>query len=391
MKSRQIITHCLVGFLCVAAAWRWAVPVPPPGVSLERLLPTAAGFRRISLDPPMWAGETDGRVEGYVILSTANGYGGPMVVSSLVDPQGKILGVEIVSHKDTAAFIRMLENQYFMERFKGIELPRAELPLDMDGISGATYSSRGVTEAVHSGARILLKTRFNLDIPRVEKSFQWGGRETAILILVGIAALGIWSRKWKWRWMTWAGGLVFLGFIHNTPLSVSGVISLALGFFPDIHTSLGWYLMVPGVLIACLVLGKNHYCQWLCPFGAFQEFTARMGGGKWCCSKKLNTALSRIKYGVTFAVVLAGILLVNPGMAGFEPFAPLFALQGAGIQWYILPAVVFASFFIHRFWCRYFCPVGVILGLVARYGVKIRKTCPKSWASGVHIMEKQGD
>ncbi len=44
----------------------------------------------------------------------------------------------------------------------------------------------------------------------------------------------------------------------------------------------------------------------------------------------------------------------------------MFSLTGAGIQWYILPLSLVGSFFVLNFWCRLFCPVGLVLNDMVR-------------------------
>ncbi|MCG8564039.1 MAG: 4Fe-4S binding protein, partial [Desulfobacterales bacterium] len=256
-------------------------------------------------------------------------------------------------------------------------------------ISGATYSSRGVSSGVSSAGRAISSHVFDLPVSGEEKNIQWGWMDAVVGLLMALVLVGHWKKYKKLRWLTLAGSLIFIGFYYSVPLSFSGVVALCLGYFPDIHQSLVWYLMVPGVLGLCFILGRNLYCYWICPFGAFQELTAGLGGGKWRCRKSLDKPLGRLKYILTAACLLAGLILANPGGVGYEPFAPFFALQGEGIQWFILPVVVFASFFIPRFWCRYFCPVGVVLKVVAGYGRWIRRHRP--WCAGTGKTKIQGE
>ena len=66
-------------------------------------------------------------------------------------------------------------------------------------------------------------------------------------------------------------------------------------------------------------------------------------------------------------------LTSNPGLGTFEPFATLFSLKGAGIQWYMVSVAIIGSFFIPRFWCRFFCPVGLCLNQAGKVKTGFRK------------------
>lgn len=123
-----------------------------------------------------------------------------------------------------------------------------------------------------------------------------------------------------------------------------------------------------------MVFGKNLYCYWLCPFGALQEFLHRISG----ISIKFHPAI--LKYGRHLAPSLAWLSLMiifisrNPAMGSYEPFAAIFSFEGIGIIWYILPVILFSSFFIRRFWCRFFCPVGAALDTGCRTRNRLVKT-----------------
>jgi polyferredoxin len=56
----------------------------------------------------------------------------------------------------------------------------------------------------------------------------------------------------------------------------------------------------------------------------------------------------------------------NPALAGFEPFATLFALRGSAVQWYLVTAAVLSSLVTPRLWCRFLCPVEGSLNMLAK-------------------------
>ena len=74
-------------------------------------------------------------------------------------------------------------------------------------------------------------------------------------------------------------------------------------------------------------------------------------------------------------------LSAHPSMGSYEPFSKMFSLTGTGVQWYILPMSLIGSFFVLNFWCRLFCPVGMILNdtVRARRSVlgRVRKSAAK--------------
>jgi polyferredoxin len=67
---------------------------------------------------------------------------------------------------------------------------------------------------------------------------------------------------------------------------------------------------------------------------------------------------------------MIGLVTVNPSAGAYEPFSMIFSLQGDGIQWFIMPAVIVGCFFIPDMFCRFFCPAGEMLTLL----VNLRNT-----------------
>jgi polyferredoxin len=191
--------------------------------------------------------------------------------------------------------------------------------------------------------------------------FKFGSKEIAVIALVILAVIGVASKQRKLRWIALIGSLVFIGFQYNTSISLANIAALLMGNFPPIRENLVWYILLIGIPIITFILGKNVYCFWLCPFGALQEITAKVGGGKFkCCNKAIETKAAKLRYILIYLALIGAFLTKTPSFAGYEPFATLFGRQGFGIQWLILPVVFFSSFFISRFWCRFFCP-GLIL------------------------------
>ena len=63
----------------------------------------------------------------------------------------------------------------------------------------------------------------------------------------------------------------------------------------------------------------------------------------------------------------------NPALGTYEPFAVLFSLKGLGIQWYLVSVAIIGAFMIPRFWCRFFCPVGLCLDATAKLGRRLAR------------------
>jgi len=102
-----------------------------------------------------------GRKEGALTSSAfsvtaTEGYGGNIVVMVGVDTDGKVTGIEILSHMETPGLGDKITQAWFKEQFKGKSLESADWRVKKDGgefdqITGATISPRAVVSAVRDG------------------------------------------------------------------------------------------------------------------------------------------------------------------------------------------------------------------------------------------------
>ena len=346
---------------------------------LNQALPQAEEFSKISSNPLVFKGLKEnktGKVEqiGYVVVAEANGYGGPITIITGVNLQGEIVKAVIAGHKDTPIFIQMIRSHDFLDEFSGKKISSTfSLDEDIDRVSGATMSSVGITEAVSKGSHLVAKNYFDMEVPEKVRQVKFGFKETVIVILLIMMLVGVKLKLTKLRWITLLGGFIFIGFQFNMAVSLGNIAGILMGYFPPVQEYFFWYLWFLGVPLMIFVLGKNVYCYWLCPFGALQEISAKIGGGKFHCNKDMEKKAKMIKYGLAYLALLLALILKAPGLAAYEPFATLFALNAHGVQWFILPIVVFSTLFIARFWCYYFCPVGVAIEI----SLKIRSFLKK--------------
>ncbi len=334
---------------------------------MNQVFPEAQSFQKIASSPVIYEGITkdqNGKEEkiGYVVIEQAVAYGGPIKMVTGIDLQGKIVGTVIAAHKDTPSFIDKVIEQKYLEKFIGKDITDPlSIDKDIDRISGATFSSRGIAKAISQGSHAVARGEFGLDVKDEVEPFKFGAKEIAVIALIILAVIGVAFKQRKLRWIALIGSLVFIGFQYNTSISLANIAALLMGNFPPIRENLVWYILLIGIPVITLILGKNVYCFWLCPFGALQEITAKVGGGKFkCCNKRIEAKAAKIRYILIYLALIGAFLTKTPSFAGYEPFATLFGRQGFGIQWLILPVVIFSSFFISRFWCRFFCP-GLIL------------------------------
>jgi polyferredoxin len=144
-----------------------------------------------------------------------------------------------------------------------------------------------------------------------------------------------------------------------------------------------------GILLAVAAISGSLVCGWACPFGFLQDGLAKIPTPK----VRLPGWVGHFRY-----VVLVGLVLALPMILGFKGVAydeqaisicrlcPAGALEAgvpysvqsvmAGEGWLmsgfktgILVLFIGAALFVHRPWCRIFCPLGGLLALFNRFSL----------------------
>jgi NosR/NirI family transcriptional regulator, nitrous oxide reductase regulator len=149
-------------------------------------------------------------------------------------------------------------------------------------------------------------------------TIQFGVPELALLLLFAAAYAGHRVRNGAWkrrvRWGTLLAGMVVLGFIYTAPLTITMIISLLSGYWPDWHNNLYWYLLLGGILFVTTVDAKNPYCYWFCPFGAVAGMSGQaVSGARPTGHSTLARGLQWVQRGLAVIAIGLGLALRRPG------------------------------------------------------------------------------
>ena len=219
----------------------------------------------------------------------------------------------------------------------------------------------------------------------------WQARRLDLLILaLGLAVLALAlsrprklsSNARRFHWFRGAYLLFTIGFIgyyaqaQLSIVNLAGVIQ-ALASGPSLAFLLHDPLTVAlwaFVLVSLLLWGRGTFCGWLCPFGALQEFTGKLA--RLCrlpqvtLSRAMDARLKRLKY-VALALILASAAtgFAVDTLLELEPFKTAITLNFVRAWPYAAYALALlvASAFVHKFFCRYLCPLGASLALLGRF------------------------
>lgn len=309
-------------------------------------------------------------IVGYAAVGKAQGYAGPIEMLVGIDPAGNITGVKIVKQRETPGFFRLILSEGFPDQFVTHTFQDPlQINDDLDAVSGATFSAEGIAASIRQAVRLIAQQGLGSPLPLESRPIKFGIPE---LTLIGLYTAGYFGHKlrsstWKKRvrWGTMLTGLIVLGFIYTAPLTIAQVISLLSGFWPDWHNNLYWYILIGGIIFVTTVDAKNPYCNWFCPFGAFQECLAQITNAKLYRPRKWSEVLTWLQRGLAFTAVLLGLVLRRPGVAGYEPFATLFDQRGTAVEAIFLLIIVLASLLTYRPFCNYLCPLDPVYDFIA--------------------------
>ena len=192
--------------------------------------------------------------------------------------------------------------------------------------------------------------------------------ETSLCPFVTILALICFfnpKKSKKLRIITLSLSILILGFWTNS------LLSLAL-FYNWLTNGISLTMQVAVIVIAAvsiilpLFTKKSFYCQYLCPFGAVQEFAGMIPVKKITISSKIYNAFAIIRRLILLALLVLLASGVGLDLSMTEPFS-IFSYQTIIFEVALLTAIiVVASIFIKKPWCNYLCPTGTLLKSISR-------------------------
>jgi len=333
----------------------------------------------------------ESRLVGYCfdtaqVVPQVRGFGDPIHILVGVDLDGTVVGMAIADHHETPAYAESLREPWFAQQFVGRRVGDAfQIGQDLNGISGATITSRAVARDVREGlaamAGLFPEGAAKRSEPPEADRDGWL-KVSLLVVLMALCLVAFWRRKRALRPVSLVLGLALVGFYLNGSLSVVHIVNVLSLRFPSFSDHLMWYLVLLFGVATALFLGRL-YCGWICPFGALQELFKKIVPYRVRPSPIVHRRASQLRKVLLWLVVCLVFIGGSQGVLRYEPFATAFGLRGTALMWAILAVVLLASLVIDRFWCRYFCAVGATLHLLGKLGLrKGRSSSP----SGEQIM-----
>lgn len=291
------------------------------------------------------------------------GYNSTTPLTIFLDENDRISEVEICENRETRGYLNKVINSGYLDLWDGLT-PKEAATYNVDAVSGCTFTSIAVAQSLQIRMQDLSKEKGKIAIDR-----KLLARQICIVLVTILAAICFFNpNKTKiLRYVTLLLSIAILGFWTNS------LLSLAL-FYNWMTNGISLAIQLPLLIIAVLAIllplftKKSFYCQYLCPFGAAQEFVGVIGQKAKGKGQKTSSVKSKVfNFFVFFRKVILLVLLlivalgVGLDLSVVEPF-PIFNYQSIGFGVAIFAAVIIvASVFIKKPWCNYLCPTGTLL------------------------------
>jgi polyferredoxin len=208
--------------------------------------------------------------------------------------------------------------------------------------------------------------------------------------LIGFALFSFNRRSRPLKYATLAFTLLYLGVVKSTMISVTDIFRVvdsvkavaaipgadlslaavgtaAASSFPDFKYSVAWYIFAGFTVVSTVIWGRL-YCGRICAFGAFTHWmdatlpkALRRDPPAW-----LERRANYIKYGMLVAVVAVYVVTHETTIYRYvEPFW-MFTREATPLLWTMLALLLLSTVVVRNLYCRFLCPVGAMLGIIAR-------------------------
>lgn len=298
--------------------------------------------------------------DGTLVVNTTDlgkditGFGGTVPLKIYIR-DGKITKVEALDNAESPEFFQ--KAKVLLTRWDGKTLDEAAA-LDVDAVSGATFSSRAIIGNMQRGIQYA---------QRAAATNHWyDALDLSVKAIAGLivammaAVVPLFYHSRRYRVIQQLLNIAVLGFWCGSFISYTSLISFMSNGINVLS------LLVPTLLLITAfvypLFGKRqYYCTNICPFGSLQELVGR------AVPYKVRLRPGFVRRLDAFRKVLWALLMlclwtgVWFDWIDYEPFSA-FIVQSA--SWTVIAiAIAFTalSAVVMRSYCRFVCPTGTLL------------------------------
>lgn len=174
-----------------------------------------------------------------------------------------------------------------------------------------------------------------------------------------------------------------LYFSYLWPLKIDVLDPRNFGYYGPVYVIYGFIAATIAVPILTLLYGKRWYCSWVCGCGGL----ANTFGEPWRHLSNTSARAWRFEKISIHAVLIVAVLSTGmwllssllPDLAWLQRSADFFRRYYGLFVVAVLSGVVGVALYPiagTRVWCRYFCPMAALLGLIQKFGrfhIRVKK------------------
>ena len=308
----------------------------------------------------------------YIIINSTNivsgikGYAGATPLEIYINSDGCIEDVKPLKNSESPRFFKSLEKKGLYSQWIGLT-PEEAINKKVDAISGATISSKAVIKTFNSVMHFAIDNDIVSEI-NFKEYFSLKNIIAIFAILIS-AIVPIFLKNKIYRYIQLVTNIVILGIWCGTFLSLSMIVNFVSNGFDNIEILIPLLLIIIAFIFP-LFGKKQHYCSWVCPFGASQEVLYGISPFKINISQKANEILKltqKILWAIIMIILCFGIYVE---IMDYEAISIFFLYQTDVVVLIIGFTFLFVSLFVKRPYCKYLCPTGYLVKLSERDNYK---------------------
>ncbi len=147
-------------------------------------------------------------------------------------------------------------------------------------------------------------------------------------------------------------------------------------------------------LLGLTLVARKSFCSWICPFGTVSEWIGSLAGrlrrgshaGLIEPPRRIDSRLRWLRLPMLVLILYFTYRTGELIFRGFDPYYVLFSFHGHDVRLWsyaVLAVVLAAAAVVPMAWCRYLCPLGIVLWPFSRLAVlRLRRAAEHCTACG---------
>lgn len=300
--------------------------------------------------------------DGSVVINTTSlgkdisGYGGTVPLEIVVK-DGKVADIKALPNDETPEFFNHAKTLFARYRGKRVEDAAA---MNVDAVSGATFSSRAIIGNMQRGLAYAAKTTAE---KHWYSQFDISAKAIAGLVVALLAAVvPLFYKDRRYRMVQQLLNVGVLGFWCGSMVSYASLIGFMSNGINVVATPLAAVLLIVAFVYP-LFGKKSYYCNHVCPYGSLQELAGRCVGFKFkmkaSTARRLDIA-RQVLWAVLMLCLWSGVWF---GWIDYEPFSAFVVSSASWVAIVIGVVFILLSTVVMRPYCRFVCPMGTLFKL----------------------------